>query len=52
MSSRLTPNGRGGQRDFPAGGYHQRSLVIAFELHDPQRVRLHDVSLIETEAIA
>ena len=35
MSSKLTPNRRGGLRDFPGGGYPERSLLIALELHDP-----------------
>ena len=35
MSSKLTPNRRGGLRDFPCGGYHESSLLIPLELHDP-----------------
>jgi uncharacterized protein (DUF302 family) len=35
MSSKLTPNRRGGLRDFPGGGYPERSLLIALERHDP-----------------
>jgi hypothetical protein len=52
MSSKLTPNRRGGLRDFPGGGYPQRSLLVALELHDPSARGGHDVSLSETEAIA
>jgi hypothetical protein len=52
MSSKLTPNRRGGLRDFPGGGYQERSLLIPLELHDPSARGGHDVSLIETEAIA
>jgi uncharacterized protein (DUF302 family) len=35
MSSKLTPNRRGGLRDFPGGGYPERSLLIALKLDDP-----------------
>ena len=35
MSSKLTPIRRGGLRGFPGGGYPERSLWIALELHDP-----------------
>jgi hypothetical protein len=35
MSSKLTPNRRGGLRGFPGGGYPERSLLIPLELHDP-----------------
>ena len=52
MSSKLTPNRRGGLRDFPGGGYQERSLLIPPQLHDFSTRGGHDVSLIETEAIA
>jgi hypothetical protein len=35
MSSKLTPNRCGGLRDFPGGGYQERSLMTARELHGP-----------------
>jgi hypothetical protein len=52
MSSKLTPNRRNGLRDFPSGGYQERSLLIPLELHDPAHAAARCELLIETEAIA
>lgn len=37
---------------LPGGGYQERSLLIPPELHDFSTRGGHDVSVIETEAIA